>query len=86
MSGQISPAALLPALPAVLMGIILFLTARKLRIEREQSEAGPLPENPTGKDGGNRLAGALRRVCQGAAPQLSTTEAAQLWAVIAFAP
>lgn len=86
MSGQISPAALLPALPAVLMGIILFLTARKLRIEREQSEAGPLPENPSDKDGGNRLAGALRRVCQGAAPQLSTTEAAQLWAVIAFAP
>ena len=43
MSGQISPAALLPALPAVLMGIILFLPARKLRIEREQSEAGPLP-------------------------------------------
>lgn len=86
MSGQISPAALLPALPAVLMGIILFLTARKLRIEREQSETGPLPENPSGKDGGNRLAGALRRVCQGAAPQLSTTEAAQLWAVIAFAP
>ena len=28
----------------------------------------------------------MRRVCQGAAPQLSTTEAAQLWAVIAFAP
>ena len=25
-------------------------------------------------------------MCQGAAPQLSTTEAAQLWAVIAFAP
>ena len=38
------------------------------------------------KAGGNRLAEALRRVCQGAAPQLSVSEAAQLWAVIAFAP
>ena len=86
MSGQISPAALIPALPAVSMGIALFLTARKLRVERERAETGPLPENPFGKAGGNRLAEALRRVCQGAAPQLSVSEAAQLWAVIAFAP
>ena len=84
MSGQITPAALIPALPALLMGIVLFLTARKLRVERE--ETGPIPENPTEDAGGNRLVGTLRRVCQGAAPQLSVSEAAQLWAVIAFAP
>ena len=36
MSGQITPAALIPALPALLMGIVLFLTARKLRVERER--------------------------------------------------
>lgn len=86
MSGQITPAALIPALPALLMGIVLFLTARKLRVERERAETGPIPENPTEDAGGNRLVGTLRRVCQGAAPQLSVSEAAQLWAVIAFAP
>ena len=82
MSGQITPAALIPALPAVLMGIVLFLTARKLRVERERAETGPIPENPTEDAGGNRLVGTLRRVCQGAAPQLSVSEAAQLWAVV----
>ena len=86
MSGQISPAALLPALPAVLTGIVLFLTARKLRVERERAESGPIPENPSDETGTNRLVGALRRVCQGAAPQLSVSEAAQMWAVVAFAP
>lgn len=86
MSGQITPAALIPALPALLMGIVLFLTARKLRVERERAETGPIPENPTEDAGGNRLVGTLRRVCQGASPQLSVSEAAQLWAVIAFAP
>lgn len=86
MSGQISPAALLPALPAVLTGIVLFLTARKQRVERERAESGPIPENPSDETGTNRLVGALRRVCQGAAPQLSVSEAAQMWAVVAFAP
>ena len=68
MSGQITPAALIPALPALLMGIVLFLTARKLRVERERAETGPIPENPTEDADGNRLVGTLRRVCQGAAP------------------
>ena len=86
MSGQISPAAMLPALPAIVAGIALFLMARKLRVERERADAGPLPENHDGTRSGNRFVAVLRRVCQGAAPQLSVSEAAQLWAVIAFAP
>ena len=87
-AGRFPPAALLPALPAVLMGIILFLTARKLRIERRavRSQA-PFRRTPPVKMGATAFPGALRRACcRALRPELSTTKAAQLWAVVAFAP